>query len=148
MKSLFLASFLFFISSAFGQLRTDLVPLSNKITQTSAANTVNMPTRNWEVERSKLISYNQEPLKPFKFGYSYKDVNIDLKDGLWSNLPSGQQIWTIAIQSFGARSLNVVWSDFFLPEGSALFVYNEDKSEIIGAYTAYSGHIVPVIPVI
>jgi hypothetical protein len=64
-------------------------------------------------------------------------VNYTLKNaGLWDTLPNGARLWRLAIQSTGAYSLNLVFDDFYIPPHSNLFIYTEDKSYIIGSFTA------------
>ncbi len=73
---------------------------------------------------------------PYMFGYEHA-VNYDLNNsGVWETLANGDRIWRIRIASPGALSLNFVFSDFRLPEGAHIHIYNADKSMVLGAYTA------------
>ncbi|MCB9189537.1 MAG: T9SS type A sorting domain-containing protein [Flavobacteriales bacterium] len=73
---------------------------------------------------------------PYMFGYEHA-VNYSLgNSGSWENLDNGDRIWRLRISSPGALSLNFVFSDFELPEGAHLHIYNADKSMVLGAYTA------------
>lgn len=62
------------------------------------------------------------------------DKGVD-NAGTWSVLSDGTPIWRLSLSSEGARQVVLVFSEFHLPEGSRLFVYNEDKSMIFGPYT-------------
>jgi hypothetical protein len=117
------------------QLLPNLSPLSNKQDKLENISTIELPAKNWTEEKKRLIEFNNQALKPFKFGYAFKDQQYDLTHGKWTTTSEGDQIWTLAFYSPGARSLNVLWSDFYLPKGATLFVYNEDKSDVIGAYS-------------
>ena len=55
--------------------------------------------------------------------------------GAWNMLPDGQTIWQLEIQAAGAQALMLYYADFFIPEGGRLYLYNSDKSELLGAYT-------------
>ena len=55
--------------------------------------------------------------------------------GDWSTLPDGNRIWQMNLHAKGAIALMVYYSDFYIPEGGKLFIYNADKSHILGAYT-------------
>jgi len=56
--------------------------------------------------------------------------------GTWEVLPDGSRLWRLKIQSDGALALFLTYNHFVLPEGSTLFLYNEDKSHIAGAYNS------------
>ncbi len=73
-------------------------------------------------------------LKPLVFAKSFA-VNIDPKqDGIWEELPGGKHVWRIALESRGAYSLNIIFSKFALNPGSSFFIYNADRSHILGSY--------------
>ena len=55
--------------------------------------------------------------------------------GVWSTLPDGQTIWQLEIEARGAQALMLYYADFLIPEGGRLYLYNKDKSELLGAYT-------------
>ena len=72
---------------------------------------------------------------PQRIGYS---LNTDLSpenSGTWTELPEGGRIWQIQIKSPSALALGVYYDHFYLPVGSKLFLYNEDKTQVIGAFT-------------
>jgi len=70
----------------------------------------------------------------YMFGYEHS-VNYNLSNsGEWETLLNGDRIWRIKIQSAGALSLNFVFTDFEIPQGGHLHIYNPDKSIVIGAY--------------
>lgn len=61
-------------------------------------------------------------------------VNFNLDNsGRWTNLPNGDRIWMMGIHSADAQSLSVTFSNFRLPKGSALFIYDPFRSQVIGA---------------
>ncbi|WP_185969042.1 trypsin-like peptidase domain-containing protein [Carboxylicivirga sp. M1479] len=47
----------------------------------------------------------------------------------------GKYIWRLFIRSEGAKSLNLVFDRFTLKDGDRLFVYNPDKSHVLGGFT-------------
>lgn len=64
-------------------------------------------------------------------------VNFSLQNsGNWMELPNGDKLWQLEIQSKGALSLNLLYDKFWLPEGSKFFIYSKDKKHILGAFTA------------
>ncbi len=72
---------------------------------------------------------------PFRFGFKH-EVNLGFNDGQWNVLDNGDRIWRIKFQSKDALSLNFIFDNFYLPKGSTLYLYNEDRSDLLGAYTS------------
>ena len=63
-------------------------------------------------------------------------VSYDIHtDGTWSTLPDGRIIWRLRITSADAPALILAYDDFYLPEGTQLYLYNDDHSNVLGAYT-------------
>lgn len=74
------------------------------------------------------------------FAYPY-ETNFSLSNsGTWTTLPSGDRVWKIRIESPAALAINLLYEDFYLPEGSRLFVYNEDRTEFLGSFTEANNH--------
>ncbi len=72
---------------------------------------------------------------PWRFGYEF-NVNLGLENsGVWDELPNGDRIWRINIISKGAKSLNFIFDTYKIPRGATIYVYNNDKSDVLGAYT-------------
>jgi PKD repeat protein len=73
---------------------------------------------------------------PRRMGVSVKiDKGIN-NAGSWETLPGGGKVWRMQIEVPDALALGVYYKDFYLPEGGKLFLYNKDKSQILGAYTS------------
>jgi len=74
-------------------------------------------------------------IKPYQHGV---ETPVDLgfeKAGQWRPLPDGGRFWHLRITSKGARSLNLIYDDFWMPEGAHLFLSNDDRSVVLGAFT-------------
>ena len=77
----------------------------------------------------------EDALSPFRFGYDI-DVDIDIKEaGLRKELPNGDKVWLLKIHSKDAFSINLIYSRFKLGKGSRFFIYNEDRTMVLGAFT-------------
>jgi predicted Rdx family selenoprotein len=64
------------------------------------------------------------------------DVALDPENaGAWSTLPDGERIWQLNLRAEGALALMLYYSDFHIPEGGKLFIYNAEKTQVLGAYT-------------
>ena len=63
-------------------------------------------------------------------------VNLNpYNSGTWTNLPDGGKLWRLKLRAEDALALGVYYDDFYLPRGSELFLYNEPKTQVIGAFT-------------
>ncbi len=72
---------------------------------------------------------------PFRFGAGFEvDYNL-YNAGTWDELPDGSGLWRLKIVSEGAYSINLLYSQFYMPEGGKFFVYSEDKEMVLGAFT-------------
>ncbi|MCF0207090.1 MAG: hypothetical protein HUK15_06665, partial [Bacteroidales bacterium] len=72
-----------------------------------------------------------------KNGEMYKvariiDVNLNMSNcGTTDILPDGTKVWRLLITSDGAKALKVMCENFYLPQGSSLFVYNENRNQVL-----------------
>jgi len=77
---------------------------------------------------------NAQKVGPYRFGAELP-VNISMSNsGLWEDL-KGAGLWREGLRSEGALSMSLIFDNFYLPEGAKLFVYSEDKSQVLGAFT-------------
>jgi hypothetical protein len=72
---------------------------------------------------------------PWRFGYSHKTA-IQFDAGIWMDLPGGNKLWRTEIRSEGAITMNLLLEDVNIPEGAHLYLYDIDKTNRVGAYTA------------
>ncbi|MGE5318232.1 MAG: T9SS type A sorting domain-containing protein [Chloroflexota bacterium] len=63
--------------------------------------------------------------------------NIDPQNaGSWIDLDANRQLWRLNLKVKGATGIGLYFEDFHLGKDDKLFVYSEDKSHLIGAFTA------------
>lgn len=87
-----------------------------------------------ELLQKENDKYPKEGRVPF-IGYSiYTDLSPE-NSGTWTELPDGSRVWRLQIKAPSALALGIYYDRFKLPYGSKLFLYNEDKTQILGAYT-------------
>lgn len=73
---------------------------------------------------------------PWRFGKDM-DVNLNLSNsGTWTTLSNGSRIWRLKINSIGAYSINLIYNEFFIPEGATFHLYNSSKTHVIGGFTS------------
>ncbi|MDD4150601.1 MAG: hypothetical protein PHE33_11310, partial [Bacteroidales bacterium] len=56
--------------------------------------------------------------------------------GTWSELEDGKTIWRLRLSSEGAVASALHFDAFVLPQGSTVYVYNTDRSVVLGPYTS------------
>ncbi|MEA1874399.1 MAG: PKD domain-containing protein [Bacteroidota bacterium] len=72
------------------------------------------------------------------------DVSISMENsGTWDVLEDGTKIWRLRITSEDAEALSLLYDQFYLPEGSQLFIYNENHAQVAGAFTSVNNPISP-----
>lgn len=95
---------------------------------------IQMPAVNTET----LLAMEAESSKQgeFTFGKAFAVELNTLNTGLWEILPNGDRLWRLGITSKNAYSINLIFSYFYLPEGSCMHIYTADSSYILGSYTS------------
>lgn len=95
---------------------------------------ITMPSFDIQKYRQEIAAESDPRLKPLVFARPF-NLHIDpLTDGLWETTARGDRIWRIAFRSEGAFSVNLIFTRFRLNPGVSLFIYNIDRSHILGAY--------------
>ncbi len=72
---------------------------------------------------------------PPRFGFPHK-VNIDLSNsGKWLTLENGDRIWKLEIHCPSAKSINLLYDEYWLPDNAEFYIYNSSKTHYLGGYT-------------
>ena len=90
-----------------------------------------------DIEKLRAEDRINDSLKtgPWRFGYNNK-TSLDLNNaGTWFTNAHGDQIWLLALSCEDAKTINLSFRNTSIPQGNELFVYNEDKSFILGKFT-------------
>lgn len=128
---------LVFSLSAVGQISQGGVPPSfsqmNGLRTTSSV--ANVPV-NLDINRliweDEIVERNDGPAKIAEV----LPVDIDInRTGNWATFSDSVKVWQQTIYAEGAKGLIISYKDFYIPEGARLFIYNEDHSQVLGAYT-------------
>ena len=91
-----------------------------------------MPKINLEILKNEDIRDEQLGLPP-RFGKA-NNVNLGFEQGLWEQNET-ERLWTVKIKSNGAFSINLIFDEFYLPNGAEIYIYNESKDVVIGPIT-------------
>ncbi len=66
-----------------------------------------------------------------------KSVHLNAENtGTWVQYPDGSKSWFLKVTSTGATALNFHYSTLYIPEGGELFLYNQNKNQIVGKFTS------------
>ena len=96
---------------------------------------VQLPALNMKkIAAEDLQRANEMKLELFS---RFHAVNLNTHNsGSWLTMPNGDRMWRLKISAKDAMAINLVYDQFFLPEGSIMYIYNEDYSDILGGYTS------------
>jgi len=72
--------------------------------------------------------------KPYRYGHEFLVDHTLQNSGKWTTLPNGDRIWRMRYLSKGAQTLNFLFTDFYMPKGATLYLYNADHTDLLGAY--------------
>ncbi|MBL7726835.1 MAG: hypothetical protein JNM68_04070, partial [Dinghuibacter sp.] len=60
--------------------------------------------------------------------------------GVWTTLPSGDRVWRLQLHVPDAPATSLYYDNFYLPEGATLFVYNAEKTHLIGSFGTHNNN--------
>jgi hypothetical protein len=123
-----------FTQSVFAQVSIGGTPYSFENSAKSSIAKVTMPGVNVNALMAEDKLEEGKDI-PYRFGHPF-DVNYNLKNsGTWETLENGDRLWRLHIKSGNAYSINLIYSDFYLPTGARLYVYSADKAMVLGGFT-------------
>ncbi|QQX75374.1 MULTISPECIES: T9SS type A sorting domain-containing protein [Aequorivita] len=96
---------------------------------------VNLPILDFELIMQQDSINDLDKSLPWRYGIERPIVLNMERNGLWTVLPNGGKIWQATIKSPGALNLSVNFDDFFLPLGSRLQLFNQDRTDVTRTYT-------------
>jgi hypothetical protein len=108
-------------------------------------------TNETNIEEIKILKFNKDSLNkyddsvskintnaPYRFGIAIDSkINLD-NSGTWDNLDNGDRLWRLKIKCEDAVSINLIYSNFYLPDGTYFFIYNSTKKYVLGAFSKYN----------
>jgi len=132
--------FLFISTEVYCQISIGGLPLSfvnNKILNTVELIEIGKPDLNKikiedEISEKQGEAYRMGVLLPVNKGIH--------NSGNWDTLQNGDRIWRLGIKAKGALATSLYYDRFYLPKGSKLFIYNNEKNDIKGAFTNRNNH--------
>lgn len=100
----------------------------------------------WPIDMTEIYLEDEindkDKNQPWRYGIPRK-LNLNISDGLWTDLPNGGRIWQLLIHSPGALNISINFSKIEIPKGAKLHIYNDDRTDLSNAFTdsqIYSEH--------
>ena len=135
-KLLFLLAFILLWQIPFAQVTNEGKPLSWKVEDRIDVQPFQLPDFDLKARLQQDSIRDLDHSKPYRFGKEFS-VDIDIhEDGQWIDLSNGQRVWVMNIRSQDAKTMNFIFDEFQLPEGAKLYFYNDQKTDLLGAYTS------------
>ncbi len=132
-----IVSVLYLNGIAVAQVSQGGFPLEINELKSGGNYTVILPAFNSEDLKNAKIEDNADSrLKPFRFAYPFEVNFTTHNSGEWFTAENGIAVWRLKIVSNGAKSLNLIFSDFSIPAGARLFIFNDNR--IQGAFTNFN----------
>lgn len=72
---------------------------------------------------------------PYRFAYASSVSFNTVNSGRWTNLDNGDRVWILGMRSEVALSLNITFSEFDIPDGGKVYIYNNSRTDFIGPLT-------------
>lgn len=100
-----------------------------------------------QAEQLRMDSLEATDLRNgFRFAYKFLTDYRPDNAGIWFTLPDGTRVWRFGIRSRGACSLNLLFTEYELPEGAQLFLYNADQTQVLGAFNHLNNSEKAILP--
>lgn len=127
---LIIISALWSINCAYGQIQEGGIPESSHL---SNQTTRSLPTLSFSLDQREIKANTTDA---YDVGVA-EQVNIDfVRQSSKYTSSNGVQTYQLLIEVGNALGLGVEFGNFYLPSGTQLFAYNEDKSILLGAFTS------------
>lgn len=92
-----------------------------------------------QIVREDKINERENAYRP-RVGVSVMVGKGIHNSGTWTTLDNGDKIWRLRIDCEDALALGVYFDNFLLPEGGELYLYNQNKIQVLGAFTSYNNN--------
>ncbi|MDG1147102.1 MAG: trypsin-like peptidase domain-containing protein, partial [Crocinitomicaceae bacterium] len=94
--------------------------------------------------RAEDLITDKQGNAPWRFGFNNETDLSMTNAGTWTTHPDGGLVWQLRLECQAALTINLTLDNVVIPTGNELYVYNEDKSFILGNFTSnhlYKGEL-------
>ncbi|MDD3630519.1 MAG: serine protease, partial [Bacteroidales bacterium] len=126
--------FILFLTSliSYSQISYPGTPASLEA-KVSKTNIYTLPSIDVEALKMEDAIVDKYKDRPWRFGQNVY-VDIDIIDQAFDTIINGKKIWLMTFKSDGALTLNFTFDQFHLPANTEMYLYNVDKSMVLGAF--------------
>lgn len=108
--------------------------IAHTSTALSEVQQIILPKLNNQTLLEAELARRQPGLAP-KFAETMEvDVSPETQ-GLWEYLPNGNALWRLRILSQGAKSLNLGFTRYNMPQGGTMILYSPDYEQVMGPFS-------------
>ena len=130
-----------FTTLSFAQeIPDDVKPPSWNLNNLTDVSPFNLPSFDLKkLENEDKINDKNKSI-PWRFGHDiYVDHDFN-EVGEWTTLDNGDKIWRMSYTSKDAYTLNFMFDVFRIPEGAKLYVYNDEKNDLLRPFTHHNNN--------
>jgi hypothetical protein len=92
-----------------------------------------MPSIDMEALAAEDAVVDQYKEAPYRFGFEH-ETSFGLNQATWRAIENDRSIWQFGIECAGARTINLIFEDFYLPKGAEMFIWSADREEFLGSF--------------
>lgn len=96
---------------------------------------ISYPTPDVNALRQEDIILDEQGGQPWRFGFNHPTQINSTSNGTWIQAKNGDLIWLVRIKCPEALTINLAFNQTEIPAGNELYVYNPDKTFILGKFT-------------
>ena len=114
------------------------------VEDTRSINEIAFPKPDVDALKAEDALVDGKGIAPWRFGAIHYTQISPYSHGEWISTQDGGAIWQLKLSSPEALTMNLAFENTIIPEGNELYVYNEEKSFILGAFTqnhVYEGQL-------
>ena len=127
-------AFMLFFST--DQLIAQNISIEKEVSPVSTISKLQLPQQdNEKLRRDYKFYETSKTLEPNVFAEAIQtDLNCK-NHGTWESSKEGYMLWRQRVISKDAYSLNIGFKDFFLPPSASVYIYDADRTVVIGPLT-------------
>ena len=80
------------------------------------------------------------PNTPYRYGHIFEQNYNFFDHAQKTTLDDGNEAWRLDIKSRGAEAISLEFIPFYLSDDALLYIYNEDLSVVLGAYSSLNNN--------
>lgn len=126
----------FIIVNVHAQIRQKGSPASFENRTSTEVPLIKLEERNFDILLEEDDANEANKILPYRFGTIIDTAISPQTHGTWIEKKGDNKIWIVAINSPGALSMGVIFDEFNLKENEKIFLYNNTKEKVLGAYTS------------